>query len=429
MPYENLTTSSASRSRTSRAGPRRGTSPAPCRASGSSTTPRTASHAARELRRPPGIEATDAIVIGYWQGDDSQGSSQEVVEALVTYAERVPQPARALPRRHRLGGERDFLDQPERPVGALARLPEPGAPAGARRHRPGPRPVRGAASDALILESGGLPRRAVRDALAAGAPELRHLELWLGTEEYGGDNHAGRLRRSLRRPAVPEARDPGVTRLRLCRRPRRRARQGAFAGADHHPRSVARQPHRPGRRGAAGLARGSRACPGSTCTTTSSPTPRQAARDARAGGRSLRPAGGGGIRRHDLPQHRPSRNDGSRRLPARALRHPREGDGERAEGFNAALVRAGLPPAHVLDYARFAEAPDRLAGFFRRDAVSCASTSRREPAASAGRSCARRRRGRNGAMRARGCVPTMPCRAGCRRRFASPGGSCRPGSP
>ncbi len=41
-----------------------------------------------------------------------------------------------------------------------------------------------------------------------------------------------------------------------------------------------------------------------------------------------------------------------------------EGDGERAEGFNAALVRAGLPPAHVLDYARFAEAPDRLAGLF-----------------------------------------------------------------
>lgn len=40
------------------------------------------------------------------------------------------------------------------------------------------------------------------------------------------------------------------------------------------------------------------------------------------------------------------------------------GDDERAAGFSAALVRAGLPPARILDYASFAEAPDRLGGLF-----------------------------------------------------------------
>lgn len=40
------------------------------------------------------------------------------------------------------------------------------------------------------------------------------------------------------------------------------------------------------------------------------------------------------------------------------------GDDERARGFGAALVRAGLPPARVLDYADFLAAPDRLAALF-----------------------------------------------------------------
>ncbi|UHC19927.1 STM4014 family protein (plasmid) [Methylobacterium currus] len=40
------------------------------------------------------------------------------------------------------------------------------------------------------------------------------------------------------------------------------------------------------------------------------------------------------------------------------------GGDERAQGFSAALVRAGLPPARFLDYAHFAEAPERLAALF-----------------------------------------------------------------
>jgi hypothetical protein len=39
----------------------------------------------------------------------------------------------------------------------------------------------------LVVQAGGLPKVVVHDALEANAP-LEHLELWLGTDEYGGDS-------------------------------------------------------------------------------------------------------------------------------------------------------------------------------------------------------------------------------------------------
>lgn len=39
----------------------------------------------------------------------------------------------------------------------------------------------------LIFESGGLPRLVVRAVVAADLPNLEHLELWLGSDGYGGD--------------------------------------------------------------------------------------------------------------------------------------------------------------------------------------------------------------------------------------------------
>lgn len=40
---------------------------------------------------------------------------------------------------------------------------------------------------ALVVEAGGLPREVVREVVAAQLPALRHLELWLGIDDYGGD--------------------------------------------------------------------------------------------------------------------------------------------------------------------------------------------------------------------------------------------------
>jgi hypothetical protein len=39
----------------------------------------------------------------------------------------------------------------------------------------------------LIVEAGGLPRHVVREICAADLPALEHLEIWLGSDSYGGD--------------------------------------------------------------------------------------------------------------------------------------------------------------------------------------------------------------------------------------------------
>jgi hypothetical protein len=49
------------------------------------------------------------------------------------------------------------------------------------------RPVRHTALRELAFESGGLPAEVVRAVAECELPALTHLELWLGTEDYGGD--------------------------------------------------------------------------------------------------------------------------------------------------------------------------------------------------------------------------------------------------
>lgn len=45
----------------------------------------------------------------------------------------------------------------------------------------------------LAVETGGMPREILDDILASQLPSLEHLELWLGTEEYGADISAADL--------------------------------------------------------------------------------------------------------------------------------------------------------------------------------------------------------------------------------------------
>jgi hypothetical protein len=130
----------------------------------------------------------DALVVGAWQGDASEASSQEVVEALVSYAERFPD-LRALFLGDIVSEENEISWINQSDLSALwpafpnlEHLQVRGGNDLALGRFEAPRLT------TLILESGGLPRRAVQDALAAGAPELRHLELWLGTDNYGGDS-------------------------------------------------------------------------------------------------------------------------------------------------------------------------------------------------------------------------------------------------
>ncbi|MFD7133894.1 STM4015 family protein [Streptomyces sp. NPDC059894] len=62
----------------------------------------------------------------------------------------------------------------------------------------------------LTVETGGLPAEAVRGIAASDLPALEHLDLWLGTPEYGGDAEAADLE-----PILSGARLPSLRHLAL----------------------------------------------------------------------------------------------------------------------------------------------------------------------------------------------------------------------
>ncbi len=49
-------------------------------------------------------------------------------------------------------------------------------------------PVRHTALETLVVETGGLGAEVVRGIVGSDLPALENLELWLGTDEYGGDS-------------------------------------------------------------------------------------------------------------------------------------------------------------------------------------------------------------------------------------------------
>lgn len=62
----------------------------------------------------------------------------------------------------------------------------------------------------LTIEAGGLPANVVREAAVAELPQLEHLELWLGTPEYGGDATPEDLRPILDGLVFPRLRYLGL---------------------------------------------------------------------------------------------------------------------------------------------------------------------------------------------------------------------------
>ncbi|KND33675.1 STM4015 family protein [Streptomyces acidiscabies] len=62
----------------------------------------------------------------------------------------------------------------------------------------------------LTMESGGLPASVVRGVAACDFPALEHLDLWLGTPDYGGDAEIGDLA-----PILSGARLPSLRHLAL----------------------------------------------------------------------------------------------------------------------------------------------------------------------------------------------------------------------
>jgi len=62
----------------------------------------------------------------------------------------------------------------------------------------------------LVIESGGLPPDIVKQVAQANLPGLEHLELWLGTSEYGGDTTVEQLLPILNGGRLPNVRYLGL---------------------------------------------------------------------------------------------------------------------------------------------------------------------------------------------------------------------------
>lgn len=67
-------------------------------------------------------------------------------------------------------------------------------------------PVRHSGLRRLVFETGGLPAQVVRAIGESDLPNLEHLELWLGTNEYGGDASVADLQPILRGAGLPALR-------------------------------------------------------------------------------------------------------------------------------------------------------------------------------------------------------------------------------
>ncbi|KAB8143729.1 hypothetical protein F8S13_07410 [Chloroflexia bacterium SDU3-3] len=131
-------------------------------------------------------EQIQGMVVGCWEEAFDNGASEAIVEALVSASERLPN-LRALFFGDITGEECEisWIQQTDiSPLfGALPKLEYlrvrggGGLAVGSIRH---------ASLKTLIVETGGLPGDVARACCAADMPALEHLELWLGTERYGG---------------------------------------------------------------------------------------------------------------------------------------------------------------------------------------------------------------------------------------------------
>lgn len=136
----------------------------------------------------PGAGTTTGLVVGQWAGNLGEADAIErVVQAVVAARDTLPALNALF-----LGdvtyeeSEISWIEQTD--VSPLLRAYpqlEHFGVRGGNNLRLGP--IRHDRLRTLIVEAGGLPRAVVHEVLAATLPQLEHLDLWLGTEEYGAD--------------------------------------------------------------------------------------------------------------------------------------------------------------------------------------------------------------------------------------------------
>lgn len=136
----------------------------------------------------PAVGQVDALVIGAWNTADSGESSEPLVEALAAAGRD-----RLVGLRHLFFGDITYeeceiswivqsdlspLLEAYPKLEHLTVRGSQGLSLGTPRH---------ANLRELVIQTGGLPPAVVHEVGSADLPALEHLELWLGTPDYGGD--------------------------------------------------------------------------------------------------------------------------------------------------------------------------------------------------------------------------------------------------
>jgi hypothetical protein len=138
--------------------------------------------------KEPSATAVEALVIGMWNQAMEGDTAERVVETLVSTRDRLP-----LLKALFMGdityeeNEISWIEQTDvSPLFTAFPLLEVFGVRGGNGlslGRPSHQKLK-----SLTVEAGGLPGHVVREVCEADLPALEHLELWLGSEDYGGDS-------------------------------------------------------------------------------------------------------------------------------------------------------------------------------------------------------------------------------------------------
>jgi len=140
-----------------------------------------------EFLQQPGSSSVTSLVIGVWGDPSPLGDSSSVVKTLTEACDQLPA-LTALFIGDIVGEEFEisWIEQSD-----MAPLFEAYPELEHFRVRGGEKlrfgPLNHARLRSLIVESGGLDVSVVRDITSSSLPELEHLELWLGDENYGAN--------------------------------------------------------------------------------------------------------------------------------------------------------------------------------------------------------------------------------------------------
>jgi hypothetical protein len=160
------------------------------------------------LSLPQAVQ-TRAIVIGCWENSSTQDSSP-IVEVLVANRKKLPA-LRALFIGDILSEENEIswiVQSDMAPIFSAFPLLEEFRVRGGNGLGIGV--IRHDNLKSLIIESGGLNRMVVRDVGDSQLPALEHLEIWLGTENYGADTEVTDLKDILSGHNLPSLKYLGL---------------------------------------------------------------------------------------------------------------------------------------------------------------------------------------------------------------------------